>query len=304
MEDKKHICKYCGKEFSSFQKLGGHITKCKLNPSIDLEKQKEKIKRKCKETYDIKERTIVCPICGKEHVEVISKHLFEIGKYKKTCSDECAKKLSSLNTNKEIKTIKQKENYLKKKENGEVVSFNKGKRLVNGHYIYDPNYFKPFNEKCKYCGKVINSPIRKYCSKECRKADMHNFLSLLAKKNNFGGYHPNSIKNHKKGTYLGLHFDSSWELAFIVYCKEHNMNISRFKGYRTYQINGEIKKYYPDFTVDNKHYEIKGYYDEFAKQKHLQNPDIILLKRNEMKKYVEYTKNKYGENFTETLLNN
>lgn len=32
MEDKKHICKYCGKEFESSRKLGGHVSRCKLNP--------------------------------------------------------------------------------------------------------------------------------------------------------------------------------------------------------------------------------------------------------------------------------
>jgi hypothetical protein len=32
MEDKKHICKYCGKEFESGIKLGGHVVGCKLNP--------------------------------------------------------------------------------------------------------------------------------------------------------------------------------------------------------------------------------------------------------------------------------
>jgi glutathione synthase/RimK-type ligase-like ATP-grasp enzyme len=30
--DKKHICKYCGKEFETAQKLGGHVSRCELNP--------------------------------------------------------------------------------------------------------------------------------------------------------------------------------------------------------------------------------------------------------------------------------
>ena len=31
--NKKYICKYCKKEFESPYKLGGHTTRCQLNPN-------------------------------------------------------------------------------------------------------------------------------------------------------------------------------------------------------------------------------------------------------------------------------
>ena len=31
-------CKYCGKEFDNPQKLGGHVTHCKMNPNYDKNK--------------------------------------------------------------------------------------------------------------------------------------------------------------------------------------------------------------------------------------------------------------------------
>ena len=32
MENNKHICKFCGKEFETAVKLGGHVSRCKENP--------------------------------------------------------------------------------------------------------------------------------------------------------------------------------------------------------------------------------------------------------------------------------
>ena len=31
----KYICKFCGKEFDNPRKLGGHASKCKLNPNYN-----------------------------------------------------------------------------------------------------------------------------------------------------------------------------------------------------------------------------------------------------------------------------
>lgn len=34
--EKKYICKFCGKEFDNPRKLGGHASKCKLNPNYNV----------------------------------------------------------------------------------------------------------------------------------------------------------------------------------------------------------------------------------------------------------------------------
>ena len=56
-------CKYCGKEFESKQKLGGHTTACKLNPNyenhlLQLKNARENIK--------YKDQHLHCQYCGKE----------------------------------------------------------------------------------------------------------------------------------------------------------------------------------------------------------------------------------------------
>ena len=57
-------CKYCGKEFKSKQKLGGHTTACKLNPNyenhlLQLKNARKNIKYKVNQHLH-------CQYCGKE----------------------------------------------------------------------------------------------------------------------------------------------------------------------------------------------------------------------------------------------
>lgn len=59
------------------------------------------------------------------------------------------------------------------------------------------------------------------------------------------------------GTYKGFHCDSSYELAFVVYCLEHNIDIVRNKTGFKYEYNNQEHFYYPDFIVNNEYIEIK-----------------------------------------------
>ena len=98
----KHVCKYCGKEFETAKQLGGHVSCCNKNPNHinKINKAKETIKLK-KHIYTIK-----CEICGKEFQLELTENTFNKGKYKKTCSDSCAKKLTAKHTNKQNKSVK------------------------------------------------------------------------------------------------------------------------------------------------------------------------------------------------------
>lgn len=65
----------------------------------------------------------------------------------------------------------------------------------------------------------------------------------------------------KKGWYKNFYCDSTWELAFIIYCLDHNIAIERNETYWMYSHPENKKQYrfYPDFRVDGKLTEIKGY---------------------------------------------
>lgn len=57
------------------------------------------------------------------------------------------------------------------------------------------------------------------------------------------------------------------------------------------------KIYYPDFIIDGKLYEIKGYENNKAKAKHEQHPEVIYLDKYKMKKYLDYVISKYGKDY-------
>lgn len=63
----------------------------------------------------------------------------------------------------------------------------------------------------------------------------------------------------KKGYYKGFWCDSTYELAYIIYCLDHGISIQRNKEYFIYTYQGKQHRYYPDFIVNGEIIEIKGF---------------------------------------------
>lgn len=66
----------------------------------------------------------------------------------------------------------------------------------------------------------------------------------------------------KKGWYAGIHCDSTYELAFVIYCLDHNIEIKRSTQVFQYQYNNKLHKYHPDFEIGDCLIEIKGYWKQ------------------------------------------
>ena len=120
---------------------------------------------------------------------------------------------------------------------------------------------------------------------------------------NWGGLRRGSGRG-MKGWYLGYWCDSSWELAWVIYHLENGFTFERNdKGFEYFYKN-KIKKYYPDFIMDGKYYEIKGRkgfnsLDNQNKQKIIQfKEEILVFYEKEMEPILEYCINKYGKDFT------
>ena len=111
-----------------------------------------------------------------------------------------------------------------------------------------------------------------------------------------GGYRYGSGRG-KKGWYKGIYCDSSWELAFVVYHLDNGIPIERCPDKRIYVFENQTRNYYPDFVVNSQIFEIKGYKTEQSKAKQLFNPDIILIDKESIKPYLDYTINKYTKDF-------
>jgi hypothetical protein len=121
-------------------------------------------------------------------------------------------------------------------------------------------------------------------------------LSEVAKERKLGGYVRGSGRG-KKGWYKGFFCDSSWELAYVVYCLENNIDIKRNTQKRQYVWEGEIKNYIPDFIINGTLTEVKGFKTEQWLAKLSANPDVKVLYEKDLEPILEYVKNKYGKDF-------
>lgn len=111
-----------------------------------------------------------------------------------------------------------------------------------------------------------------------------------------GGYRQGSGRG-KKGWYKGIFCDSSWELAYLIYCIDNNIEIRRNTEKRKYTFNGKIMTYIPDFVVDGICVEIKGYKTEQWLAKLEANTDVKVLYEDDLKGIFDYVKDKYGAEY-------
>lgn len=112
-------------------------------------------------------------------------------------------------------------------------------------------------KKCQICGNNIPfKKKRKTCSIECEKK-----LREIHQAHVGGGYRQGSSRGHH-GYYKGYYCDSTYELAFLIYCLDHNIPIQRCKESFEYEYNGKKHLYHPDFIINNEIIEIKNFYKE------------------------------------------
>lgn len=114
-----------------------------------------------------------------------------------------------------------------------------------------------------------------------------------------GGYRIGSGYG-KKGWYKGYYCDSSWELAFVMYNLDHGILFERNTKKFSYIFNNKKHYYIPDWIIDNKFIEIKGYWSKQWQAKLDQFPNSLSLKiisKKDIVPYIEYAENKYGKNF-------
>lgn len=110
-------------------------------------------------------------------------------------------------------------------------------------------------------------------------------------------------KRNKRYTYQGIQFDSSWELAFYIYCIDHGYSISREPTYFEYtSIDGKPHKYVVDFLVNGVFYEVKSNYlmESLTKSfpeklKCIMDNNVTIIGNKDIKKYIIYVEQTYGK---------
>jgi len=148
---------------------------------------------------------------------------------------------------------------------------------------------KKFN-RCIICNNLTKGK-RKTCSSEC----LLSFKKTQTPPKHPGGYRKGSGRG-KHGWYKNFYLDSTYELAYLIYCLDHNINIQRNKKFfNYYNSKNQIRKFYPDFLVEGKLIEIKGYYvkDLDFKLKAVDEPLQVLFPKD-LTNIFQYVENKTG----------
>lgn len=214
-----------------------------------------------------------CKQCGKEHDGSYGSGIF--------CSPHCARQYSAL-VNKEVKNKKISES-LKGRKHIKTEEENIKEKLKYEEYEQNPNY-------CSICGKILefNKRFDKTCgSKECVY-------------HNCGGVRKNS-GNSLGGWYKGIFCHSTYELVFVIYCLDHNINIKRCETtFKYFGTDNKEHTYYPDFIVNNEIIEIKGYFSDSVKLKEeavlKAGKSYKILYKKDLTECFNYVYNNYTNN--------
>jgi len=192
---------------------------------------------------------------------------------------------------------------------GHVSSHNRSSAYKKGRRKNPIN----INHECKFCGVrfdkgfLLGSHVP-YCAKnpnyeENKRKFKYDFTGkhhsektkeILRQK---GGYRKGSGRG-KQGWYHGYWCDSSWELAWVIFHIDHGIDFERNLSGFSYVHDGRTYNYYPDFKIGEQYYEIKGYLTDKDKSKFKAFPhELEVLTYTKMKTFLEYVKNKYGNDF-------
>ena len=290
---KEYVCE-CGRVFTEPNKFNGHKRNCLIHFAVSgkLDKLKEYVKQQKaasirggetrKKNVQIQKELKLegwiseqhtCERCGKVMTEKFGSGRFCC----KACANSHDKTEESKKKASESLKEKTKDSVIRRKET----------------YYSNPKL-------CKVCGKVIpyEKRVNVCCCRGCaNKIDSEKAKQRILEK----GYNLKvTVKSkYKYGTYKGFYCDSSWELAFVIYCLDNNLDIKRNSTSFPYTLDGETRLYFPDFIVgDEDYYEIKGHYTEMDLAKIRDFPfRLTVIDNSSIKPYLNYCISLYGKEF-------
>ena len=147
----ENICPYCGEHLMMNKKtFANHVRWCKLNPKYEENRNKTILKIKEKTTHKRLKYICKCKVCGNEYEITTTENQYNKGNYKKTCSKECAAKLSFINCDKILKN-------------------NKISNTIKNNNIQSGNYKEKYIKVCPYCNKKFTTYKQNQicCSVKC-----------------------------------------------------------------------------------------------------------------------------------------
>lgn len=281
----------------------------------------------------------VCPICG---TTIKHKQYSVFAGFVKTCSYKCSRLLAT-------KSMQETclDKYGVSNGGGIPSSLEKIRKKHLEHYgvenVYASDWFKDSQKKrnLENYGVEFYSQTQDFLDK-CKRTNLKNRgveYPLQSKEsinkmqqttfNKYGVYNVAQVswiqkKQHQRYLFDSKSFDSAPEIAFYIYLKDNNMQFEYQPDVSfDYSFNGKVHKYFPDFKVEGRLYEIKG--DHFFKDSKMVCPyrdkswtdeqyllecskyeakhqcmlvnNVIILTSKDYRKYIDYVENAYGKDF-------
>lgn len=235
------------------------------------------------EQYNKVEKT--CKLCGKSYYNAWTK-----SGYSDFCSSTCSRAFSTKEKRKQInekvsKALEGRNTHLEAKL-GRIVDAKK-------EYENNPKY-------CIVCGNKLpfSKKNRSCCSNKCLKKILSNRIKKLFELGKLSGGYRRGSSRGRSGFYKGIWCDSTYELVYLIYCLDNKVEIKRCQDVFTYEIDGKIKKYHPDFIVNGNIVEIKNYWRKEVDFKcdavRRTGKEITVLYTRDLEPYMSYVDKKYG----------
>lgn len=221
------ICQYCKKEFKNASGLRNHERSCKLNP--------DRVNIKSPSVNDYQE--VYCKFCGK-----LCFSLNSLINHQRLCKSNPERSLTYYEQTgvSNLPSAQKAWNKGLTKETDDRIR--KSAESLHNKYL---------------TGQLVNHQTGKVRTEE----EKRKISQSMIENPNSGGLRVGSGRG-KKGWYKGFFCDSTYELVYIIYNIDNNIDFKRCNRIYTYTgFDGKTHKYYPDFElIDGSLVEIKGYY--------------------------------------------
>ena len=250
-------CKYCGKEFESKQKLGGHSSRCKDNPSnqkvyncIFCYKEFNNLsglhrhEKQCKSNPN--------GVSEKHKVAITSINRDDL--FCKFCGKQC-KNENSLRNHERMCTQNPDQSYREK--------FNTKNNI--GHSAWNKGLTKETDPRVAKCGKTYSKNhslgLHKTYENGSKRPEVKEKISRSCLKRSQEGTWYTSLAKDMHIQYKGEDLHGSWELKYAQYLDSKNIVWLRNKERFLYVYKDKQHYYTPDFYLPdaNEYIEIKGY---------------------------------------------
>jgi hypothetical protein len=174
----------------------------------------------------------------------------------------------------------------------------KGWQTISGGKIKPETFY--IMQICPICKNEIiietTAPSSISKTKTCSDKCFRTLLSIKTIESGCGGFREGSGRSIG-GYYKGIYCHSTYELIFLVYHLDIGTKIKRSKKQIPYSYESKNHIYYPDFEIDGKLVEIKGFYNDVVGVKTQAAKDlgynINVLYLSDLNPMIDYLKKKF-----------